>query len=45
MAYDNMEHILLSDIVHIGTQKHEIYPEMQWTFGIQANLDTIDTKY
>ena len=26
-------------------QKHEIYPEMQWTFGIQAILDTIDTKY
>ena len=25
--------------------KHEIYPEMQWTFGIQAILDTIDTKY
>ena len=26
-------------------QKHEIYPEMQWMFGIQAILDTTDTKY
>ena len=23
-------------------QKHEFYPKMQWTFGIQANLDTIN---
>ena len=26
-------------------QKCEIYAEMQWNFGIQAILDTCDTKY
>ena len=26
-------------------QKHEIYTGMQWTFGIQAILDTINAKY
>ena len=26
-------------------QKCEIYTEMQWTFGIQAILDTINAKY
>ena len=25
-------------------QKHEIYTEMQWTFGIQAILDNINAK-
>ena len=27
------------------SQKCEIYTEMQWMFGIQAILDTIDAKY
>ena len=26
-------------------QKNEIYTGMQWTFGIQAILDTINAKY
>ena len=26
-------------------QKSEIYTGKQWTFGIQAILDTCDTKY
>ena len=27
------------------SQKHEIYTEVQWMFGIQAILDTINAKY
>ena len=27
---------------NIFNQKHEFYPKMQWTFGIQANLDAMN---
>ena len=30
------------ELIYWITWKHEIYTEMQWTFGIQAILDTIN---